>query len=267
MSDAGYRRFVAIGDSQTEGLWDGDDAVGVAGFTDRLAAMIDADNPGLSYANLAVRGATVRDILNEQLDRALSMQPDLISACVGMNNVLRPGFFFDRALTDLEFMYERLAESDATVITFAFPAVGAAFPPGRILASRGKRLNDVTRAAAARHGFVLVDLFDAPSMRLLDSWSPDRLHGSPTGHARFAAAAAEALGLPMSNDDWALADDAPTEPVFATGAMTQLFLGFLVVLPLVQVARPPWRLVRGLDPFEKPKAKHSRLELISAKSD
>ena len=37
MSEVNYTRYVAIGDNQTEGLWDGDDSVGVTGFADRLA--------------------------------------------------------------------------------------------------------------------------------------------------------------------------------------------------------------------------------------
>jgi lysophospholipase L1-like esterase len=51
-----YTRYVAIGDSQTEGLWDGDDDGGLRGFADRLAEHLDALSPGLQYANLAVRG-------------------------------------------------------------------------------------------------------------------------------------------------------------------------------------------------------------------
>ena len=65
------------------------------------------------------------------------------------------------------------------------------------------RVNDAIRAAADRHGFRLVDLYDAPSMTEPDTWSADRVHGSPKGHTLFAAAAAEALGLPGSNHDWA----------------------------------------------------------------
>lgn len=51
-----YHRYVAIGDSQTEGVGDGDDRVGLRGWADRLAERLAAANPGLEYANLAVRG-------------------------------------------------------------------------------------------------------------------------------------------------------------------------------------------------------------------
>src|ERR1700727_2699979 len=58
---AGYSRFVAIGDSQTEGLWDGDETTGLLGFADRLAVMLDSLHPGLQYANLAIRGKRLGD--------------------------------------------------------------------------------------------------------------------------------------------------------------------------------------------------------------
>src|ERR1700739_2810529 len=103
----GYSRFVAIGDSQTEGLWDGDDTVGVLGFADRLAVMLDSLYPGLQYANLAIRGKLVADVLREQVPEALAMQPDLIHVCMGMNAVIQPGRSFARALADLAHAHSR----------------------------------------------------------------------------------------------------------------------------------------------------------------
>jgi len=97
----GYSRYVALGDSQTEGLWDGDDAAGLAGFADRLAVALDTCRPGLQYANLAVRGNQIRDVLDDQLPRALAMGADLITVCIGMNDVTRPVAGFDRALAQL----------------------------------------------------------------------------------------------------------------------------------------------------------------------
>lgn len=157
MSDAGYTRYVAIGDSQTEGLWDGDDVVGLAGFADRLAAMIDSLYPGLKYANLAIRGKRVRDVLRDQLPQALAMQPDLITVCAGMNDVTRRGRSFSQALADFEHLYALLAESGATVVTTTFPDVARLVPVGRLLASRIACINAVIRAAAEHYGFGLVD--------------------------------------------------------------------------------------------------------------
>jgi lysophospholipase L1-like esterase len=125
----GYSRYVAIGDSQTEGLWDPDGNGGVIGFADRLAAHLDILYPGLGYANLAVRGRRIAHLLERQLPPALSMRPDLITICIGMNDVTRPGRLFGAALADLEAVYATLAVSGATVVTTVFPDITGCSPP------------------------------------------------------------------------------------------------------------------------------------------
>ena len=165
--------------------------------------MLDALHPGLRYANLAIRGRRIRDVLDDQLPRALAMRPDLISVCVGMNDITRPGLLFDRALADLDLMHQRLAQSGATVLTTTFPDIGQIVPIGRILTSRMLRTNEAIATASEHYGFRLVDLYGAASMTQPDVWSGDRVHGSTKGHMLFAAAAAEALDLPGSSHDWA----------------------------------------------------------------
>jgi lysophospholipase L1-like esterase len=222
MAERSFTRYVAMGDSQTEGLWDGDDSVGILGFADRLAAMLDALHPGLQYANLAIRGRRIRDVLDDQLPRAIAMRPDLITVCVGMNDITRPGLLFDRALADLDLLHQRLADSKATVVTTTFPDIARIVPIGRVLSTRMMRTNDAIVTAAQRYGFKLVDLYSAASMTQSDTWSDDRVHGSPKGHMLFAAAAAEALDLPGSNHDWAEPGPAATDPSIRERAYSQL---------------------------------------------
>ena len=133
----GYSRYVAIGDSQTEGLWDGDDTVGLVGFADRLAEIVDSHYPGLTYANLAIRGKRIVDVIDEQLPATLAMRPDLITVCIGMNDVTRPGPFFDGALAELDELNRLLAGSGATVVTTTFPDIAKILPIGRVLAITG----------------------------------------------------------------------------------------------------------------------------------
>src|SRR3954451_21533426 len=98
-----YRRFVALGDSQTEGLNDLDDSGALVGWADRLAAALAATtSPGLAYAHLAGRGAGAVDVLERQLPTALALEPDLASVVVGMNDVLRHDFDLDRTVDRVE---------------------------------------------------------------------------------------------------------------------------------------------------------------------
>jgi lysophospholipase L1-like esterase len=235
-----FQRYVALGDSQTEGLWDGSDDTGLVGFADRLALHLDALYPGLRYANLAVRGKRIREVLDDQLPAALAMAPDLITTCVGMNDVTRPGRTFDRALADLDLLHDRLAESGATVATTTFPNLSRILPVGRLIAGRVVEINGVIRSAASRHGFRLVDLHAAPSMTDPRTWSDDRVHGSPAGHTLFEAAAAEALNLPDSNHDWAVLQPDVVMPGLRSRMYSQAMWGQNMLMPWV------WRRLRGL---------------------
>ena len=256
MADAVYTRFVALGDSQTEGLWDGDDSAGIVGFADRLAAMLEALHPGLQYANLAIRGRRIRDVLDDQFPRALAMRPDLISVCVGMNDITRPGLLFGRALADLDLLYERLALSGATVITTTFPDIGRIVPIGRILTSRMLRTNDAITTAADRYGFKLVDLYNAPSMTQPDTWSNDRVHGSTKGHILFAAAAAEALDLPGSNHDWAQASPTAGQSTLRSRAYSQLLWTKNMLAPWM------WYHARGISSGDGREPKRPQLDSL-----
>jgi lysophospholipase L1-like esterase len=234
-----FARYVAIGDSQSEGLWDGDDTTGVHGFADRLAVRLNSYQPGLAYANLAIRGKRIRDVIDEQLPVALAMKPDLVTSCIGMNDVTKPGRSFGRALADLDYLHDRLADSRATVVTTTFPDLVQILPVGRLIADRVVEINAVIRSAATRHGFRLVDLYGAASMLDPDTWSADRVHGSPRGHALFAAAAAEALELPGSNHDWARVRAHVVRPGFRSRMYSQALWAQNLLMPWL------WRHFRG----------------------
>jgi lysophospholipase L1-like esterase len=205
-----YARFVAIGDSQTEGLNDGDEHTGYRGWADRLAETIAAGQPDFHYANLAVRGRRAGQVLTEQLEPALALRPDLASVMVGMNDLIRPGFDPDAVAADLDAMLAALTASGARVVTFTYPDFAKIAPIVRRLRPRLLDFNDRIRAMAEKHGAVLVDTFPYEVTTDPRLWSNDRLHATPLGHARLAAAAAHALELPGSDGTWA--DSLPPLP-------------------------------------------------------
>ncbi|WP_049563818.1 SGNH/GDSL hydrolase family protein [Nonomuraea sp. SBT364] len=210
-----YTRYVALGDSQTEGLGDGDDRDGHRGWADRLAEQLAAADPGLHYANLAVRGRLAAQIRAEQLPAALALRPDLATVMAGMNDIIRPGFDAALVVGELEAMFAALTESGAHVVTVTFPDIGKIAPMARPLRPRVLDLNARIRDAAARYGVTLVDTFALEFVTDTRMWCVDRLHASPAGHARIAAAMAHSLGLPGSDDTWML----PFPPLPAPGAL------------------------------------------------
>jgi len=190
-----FNRFVAIGDSTTEGLEDRNPDGTYRGWADRLAEQLAAINPGLTYANLAIRGRKVPQIRAEQLGPALALEPDLASILGGINDILRRSFDLDRVVGDLDAMAVALSARGATVLTFTFPDPTAVITvaAGRIRA-RVAAFNERVRGMAAARDAVLVDLAEN-GVANPDHWSADRLHANGAGHARIAATAAAALGV------------------------------------------------------------------------
>lgn len=222
MNQPAFSRYVALGDSTTEGMCDGDDLVGYRGWADRLAEHLAVANPELRYANLAVRGRLAAEVRAEQLAPALALKPDLVTVVAGMNDMIRPKFDAVAVARELEAMFAALSEAGAKVATITFPDIGAIVPLARPIAPRAVALNELIIAAAKRHD---VGVFDAFRHRITTDvrlWSADRLHANSVGHERIAAAMAHTLGLPGSNPSWA--DPLPplARPAALAAAATEL---------------------------------------------
>jgi lysophospholipase L1-like esterase len=211
MSEQQYHRYVAIGDSQTEGIGDGDDETGYRGFADRLAARLAELNPELLYANLAIRGKLAGEVHAEQLAPALELRPDVATVVAGLNDVLRPRFDVDAVAGHLEAMFASLTKAGATVGTVTFPNVAKIAPLTRPLLPRVLAVNARIREAAARHGVHVVEAFHVPVVTDARIWSADRIHANPVGHQRIADSMAHALALPGADDSWT--HPLPTLPV------------------------------------------------------
>ena len=195
-----WRRYVAVGDSFTEGLEDPGTAGRHRGWADRVAQRLALETDGFEYANLAIRGRLLNPILTEQLPQALGMDPDLISIAGGVNDVLRPRWDLASMVRDWDVALGDAAASGATVVIITF---GQLTRRSRALGSVQARLagyrEELLRLAKV-HGAEVVDfwyarVFDDPRM-----WAPDRLHLNSIGHERVADAVLEKLGYPVP--DW-----------------------------------------------------------------
>ncbi|WP_067812926.1 SGNH/GDSL hydrolase family protein [Nocardia inohanensis] len=202
-----YTRYVALGDSQTEGVGDGDDLTGVRGWADRLAEKLAAVDPGVQYANLAVRGKLAHQVRAEQLDAAMALRPDLATVMAGVNDLLRPGFDADEVGGHLDAMFGALTSIGAVVATATVPDIARITPLARPLSGRVNALNQRVRESAARHGVIVAETAHHAVVTDPRIWSRDRLHAGPIGHQRIADALAQALNLPGADSSW-------TEPLW-----------------------------------------------------
>lgn len=195
-----FERYVAIGDSSTEGLDDPLPGGQYRGWANRLAERVAAARPAsappLLYANLAVRGLRTRQVLERQLHRALDMRPDLATVFAGTNDVIGRRFDPRAVGRDLFTMQSALVEAGATVLSFTLPDLSRVMPLAQLFASRVTALNQALRRASADSGAILVDLAAYPVAGDPRLWSRDRLHANSDGHERIARALAHALDLP-----------------------------------------------------------------------
>jgi lysophospholipase L1-like esterase len=197
--DSEAASFVAIGDSFTEGLNDPAPDGGFLGWADRLAAMLAAEYPGLRYANLAVRGKLLRQIVHDQLPAAVALSPGLVSIAGGGNDILRPGSDPDTLAELFDTAVARLTQAGSRVLMFTgFDPIG--FPVLRLLRGRIAAYNMHLRAIADARGCYLVDLWSMRFLRESAAWSPDRLHLTTASHERIALRACEVLGVPVPEE-------------------------------------------------------------------
>ena len=190
--------YVVLGDSFSEGLDDPYPApdLGFRGWADLVAGLLAARDPGFRYANLALRGRLLGEIVTEQVPAAGRLRPDLVSIAGGGNDVLRRHYDPARTERRLAEAVGQLAATGATVVIFTGADVTPRMPGTARLRPRIVQLNAAIRRVAAEQGALVAEL---DSDRGLDDprlWSQDRLHLGPAGHRRVAAHVLETLGLP-----------------------------------------------------------------------
>lgn len=197
----GYRRFVAVGDSCTEGIDDPHPGGGgFRGWADLVAARLASDESELRYANLAVRGRRLDQIVAEQIPAAVNLRPDLVSVLGGANDVLQGHWDTDMVVANLDSAVRQLSEVARTVLLFTLPDFSGLLP-GRRLRPRIEVLNDAARVIAERYGATLLDLSADEAARDPRYLGSDRLHLGPYGHQRLAAHVLGALRVPTV-EDW-----------------------------------------------------------------
>ena len=196
-----FHRYVAIGDSFTEGVGDVDASRpnGVRGWADRVAEVLARQTDDFGYANLAVRGRTMRRILSEQLDPAIALEPDLVTVYAGGNDLIRPRCDVDALGEVYDEAIGKLAATGATVGLFTAFDPGGGGPFAR-LRGRFAVYNEQIREIADRHGAVVLDSWRMRPEHPALMWSEDRLHLGPLGPRAVAIEVLGTLGVPHDLD-------------------------------------------------------------------
>lgn len=209
----GSVRYVAIGDSFTEGVGDEPEPGVVRGWADLVAqGWADATGGPIEYANLAIRGKLAWPIIDEQLEPALALRPTHLSFNGGGNDMLRPRTTLDRIADAFEHVLRRCDEEGVTFILLSGANPSRQLPLGGLVQRRGDALSRIvlSRIVASRlqGRDDVISALNWPDRDLATPqfWAADRLHLNARGHHRVAARVLTALDLHPPAEWWDYVD-------------------------------------------------------------
>ena len=174
--------WVVLGDSTAQGIGAPSPDEGYVGQLHRMLSA--ASGRPWRVLNLSKSGERVAGLLATQVPRleALDASPDLVTCAIGSNDVIRR--------TPLSELERDLRE------------VLGRLPPGSVVATlpgglSRERIDAVIRSAAADAGLRIADVGAHTGPPWEGKYAEDRFHPGALGYADWAAAFAEALGLPV----------------------------------------------------------------------
>ncbi|MFJ3307725.1 SGNH/GDSL hydrolase family protein [Streptomyces sp. NPDC086549] len=226
-----HTSLVTVGDSFSEGMSDLLPDGSYRGWADLLAARMAARTPGFRYANLAVRGKLIGQIVDEQVDVAAAMNPDVITLVGGLNDTLRPKCDMGRVRGLLTEAVERLAPACGQLVLMRSP--GRNGPVLERFRPRMEELFACVDELAERHGALVVDLYGAPSLADPRMWDVDRLHLTAEGHRRVAEAVWQTLGYVPEDTEWRTPIPATPPPGWVTRRVTDVRFAKQHLLPWI----------------------------------
>jgi len=193
-----FNRFIALGDSMTEGMCDEIIDGKYRGWADRVADTLSKESSNFSYVNLAIRGKLLHQVIDSQIPVAAKFVtgPDtLISFHAGANDVLRPNYQAAEVFTKYEKGVRDLVATGATVIVFTvIDRVEGEGKTAKLWHERFSAFNVNVRSVANKYGAIIIEADGAKWLADLRLLAVDRLHLNSDGHWRLSQAVLERLG-------------------------------------------------------------------------
>ncbi len=196
-----YTRFIACGDSFTEGMSDEIVDGHYRGWADRIADVMAHQSPEFTYANFAIRGKLIHQVAADQVPLAMTYvtgPETLFSFHAGANDVLRPNYKPETALPLYTKTVRKIAASGATVLLFTvLERTDRTGKTADLWAARFGEFNKNVRAVANEVGAIVADANEEGLLSDRRFLADDRLHLNVIGHDRVAQGILEKLELPF----------------------------------------------------------------------
>ncbi|PEL84922.1 SGNH/GDSL hydrolase family protein [Bacillus wiedmannii] len=182
-----WKRFVSIGDSFTEGIGDEVEGIALKSWVDHLVQLCEKD---IEYANFAKRGLVTKEIRSQQLEKALTFNPDLVSLIAGANDVLKGRWNHDAYKNDMEFMIDTLSKAGADIIIANLPdftvRLTFASEKKQVIKEQLLEANEVIHSLSREYKLHHVDFWNHHLVNDNTLWSKDLIHPNSKGYVKVA---------------------------------------------------------------------------------
>ncbi|PED53375.1 lipase [Bacillus anthracis] len=182
-----WKRFVAIGDSFTEGIGDEVEGIALKSWVDHFVELCAFD---IEYANFAKRGLVTNEIRSQQLEKALTFKPDLVSLIAGANDVLKGRWNHQAYKNDMEFMIDKLSKTDADIIIANLPDFTVRLPfsseKKQKLKEQLLEANEVILSLSREYKLHYIDFWNNHLVNDNMLWSTDFIHPNSKGYVKVA---------------------------------------------------------------------------------
>ncbi|WP_082187231.1 SGNH/GDSL hydrolase family protein [Bacillus cereus] len=182
-----WKRFVAIGDSFTEGIGDEVEEIALKSWVDHFVQLCVND---IEYANFAKRGLVTKEIRSQQLEKALTFNPDLVSLIAGANDVLKGRWNHKAYKNDMEFMIDTLSKTDADIMIASLPDFTVRLPfsseKKQVLKEQLLEANEIILSLSREYKLHHVDFWNHHLVNDNTLWSTDLIHPNSKGYVKVA---------------------------------------------------------------------------------
>ncbi|CAN5180507.1 hypothetical protein BH11PAT1_BH11PAT1_7860 [soil metagenome] len=183
--------YVGMGDSTAEGMGASHPDKSFSGI---IFMAIKEYRKDSEYHNLGVQEYRIRDVLEKQLEKGISLQPDLVTLSIGANDLKRrtPMRQFEQDLTTVLSRLKK--ETNALIVINTIPDISASpLIPQNLKTITNllvRRFNRIISAQAKQQGIELVDFYTQSRIFARtypkEIFSTDRFHPSDFGYALWA---------------------------------------------------------------------------------
>jgi lysophospholipase L1-like esterase len=171
------------------------------GWADRVADEMSKHVDGFTYANLAIRGKLLNQVIADQVPEAITMvtgKETLVSFHAGANDALRPGYDAAATIAKYKDAVRRIAATGATLLLFTvLEDTGNKGRGAEVWKSRFSEFNKAVREVGAEVGATVSDANGLDFFKDNRFLAFDRLHLNQEGHWRVAQAVLETFNYPF----------------------------------------------------------------------